>query len=277
MYIHFAFSSLKDNPNDQLKNLIDLILDNRRLKFGENLEFIPVFNPSLIPRANGRKVVRIPLKSYEETENGVVFDVFKDNSNISKFPFNYMPWEIRIICFIKTILVELKNSKHCNEYGKIGLVFNEDFLLNNGLKEVYYYTEESLFNDPLIKEWNFNFSQKPRQSFTKEEKERKKILEKEILTYRKPAILFKGFSDSHVLVIKKRNTHLRSAYPRYSIGYNFQSENEWRIVANDNQEYLDFSESDLVRILVPDESIKNILVKYFENKWSNKPEVLVLE
>ena len=48
MHIHFAFSSLKKNPEEQICNLIDLILEKRRLKFNKNPEFIPIINAEFI-------------------------------------------------------------------------------------------------------------------------------------------------------------------------------------------------------------------------------------
>lgn len=44
MFIHFAFSSIKEDTELQTCKLIVLILDERRLLFGKNPEFIPVIN-----------------------------------------------------------------------------------------------------------------------------------------------------------------------------------------------------------------------------------------
>ena len=75
MFIHFAFSSLKDDPDKQLTAVISNILETKRLKYGVNPEFIPGFQPHLHPKFKGQEVAHIPLESFKPSKDGAVADL----------------------------------------------------------------------------------------------------------------------------------------------------------------------------------------------------------
>lgn len=275
MLIHFAFARLKDNPDEQIDALINKILNKKRLKFSRNPEFIPVFKPHIHPRFKGQEVHHIALESFKDAKKGA-----KANLNDLKFikhesDIHFLSNEVRMICFIKIAFKQAKNSPHSQEYGKLGLVFDEKFLKRNGIKPVQYYKEESLYNNSLVLEWNLKYAYRP--NLSPKEIKNKEALGAKILAYRKPSILFKSFIESRMLAIKRTisETKLKiiDAYERYPIGYNFQTEKEWRIVSNDSS-YLEFSENELYMIIVPNLRSKLSLKEYFKSDWKIKPEIL---
>jgi len=278
MFIHFALASLKDDFKAQIDGLIQLILEKRRLLFRENSEFITVFQPHIHSkfknsRFRGKQVIHIPLEYFQQCGNALITSIDEDIHLDPKYDLHFLKENIKMICFINICLTQLKKSPHSKEYGRLGLVFEDNYLRKNGIKQVRYYTEESLFTDPLVVKWNEEFAYRP--NLTPEELARKKELEIQILVYRKPATLFESFSESRMLAIEKSGLSIKDVYDRYSIGYNFQTENEWRIVSLCDEEFLWFEESDLRLVIVPDSISKKRLGKYFSTRWSSTPEIVV--
>jgi len=274
MFIHFAFSGLKDNIDVQIHALLDHILNEKRLKYGINPEFIPVFRQHIHPKFTDKKVVDITLESFKETSNGAMVNLTNLKTLKYKSDIHYLRQDVKMICFTKIAFNKLENYPHSQTYGKLGIVLNENFLRKKEITPVQYYSEESLFKDSLINKWNLDFAYKP--NLSQEELRYKKDLEIQILAFRKPSKLFKTFSESRRLAIEKTefgvDIRIEDAYERYPIGYNFQNEIEWRIVSLD-EEYLEFSEDNLDLVMVPNEQSKFILLKYFESEWNKAPEV----
>lgn len=277
MLIHFAFSSLKDDPNRQLSAVVDNILEHRRLKYNNNPEFIPVFQPHLHPRFRGKEVVHIPLESFTSSAEGAIANSDKLTVFNPQSDLYYLPYEVRMLCFIKISLAQLSKSPHSLRYGRFGIVPSDKFLKKNGVLPVNYYDEKSLFSDPLVVTWNLKFGYKP--SLSPGETMEKKEIEKKILAFRKPASLFKSSRESRQLAVSRAadgSTDLRivDVYDRYPSGYDFRTEKEWRI-ASSTEDFLLFTEDELFMVVVPDEKSKADMEHYFNKKWRTSPRVEV--
>jgi hypothetical protein len=115
-----------------------------------------------------------------------------DDSDIT-----YLPVLVPMICFTKVSFNKLRHSPHQGEY-----------------------SEDSLWNDPLIRQWNNYHLQKCPQ--------KARLLEKEILMYRKPATYFRSFANQTTMKISTdlegmKLEHCRK-YDRYRIDYDFRAE-----------------------------------------------------
>jgi hypothetical protein len=266
MLIHFAFGSLgkAGKIEEQTKKVIELIFLEKKLLVSKNKEFIPAY-----PRKSEKL---LPTKMFKVTGKGeasVTFHPKEDPTWYEKLPddtrIHYLPVDIPMICFIKIAFTQLKNSTHCNEYGKFGLVFTNDFLKKKGVKPVFYYTEESLWNDELIRRWNSGGLSKTR----------KVELEREIVSYRKPATLFSTFKESVTMKMTTYTNCLKLeylTYDRYNDNYDFRKENEYRITFEKDTD-LYFEEKDLFIVIVPNVKAKGEVESFFRNSWSESPNV----
>ncbi len=271
MYIHFAFGSLgkQDEVEEQTKRVIELILKEKRLLVSKCKEFIPAFP------MKGAK--RIPPEMFQVTDEGVASATFypkEDPDWFRKLPDNttihYLPMDVSMICLIKTSFNQLRTSTNSMEYGKFGLVFTERFLKTKGMRPVFYYAEKSLWTDELIKRWN--------QSHKNLSHKDKTDLEKEIVSYRKPATLFPSFKESVTMKLTKATagtTLEYLTYDRYPDGYDFTKENEHRIVFDKGVDYLYFGKSDLVMVITPDLEAKKTIEIFLNENWRDKPKVEV--
>jgi len=271
MFIHFAFSSLgkQGNTEEQTQRVIELILQEKRLLVSKCKEFIPIYP------TKGAK--RIPPEMFKVTGDGEVSATFhpkEDPDWFSKLPDNtriyYLPMDVPMICFIKIPFNQLKSLTHCAEYGKLGLVLTDSFLKSKGIRPVSYYTESSLWNDELIRKWN---SEQDRMS-----KKGRLDLEREILSYHKPATLFSTFKESVGMRIGRdsQGTILKYfTYDRYPDNYDFTKEKEHRIVFNEGVEYLYFHEGDLFMVIAPDLKSKGEVESFLKRSWSSLPKVEV--
>ena len=162
MLIHFAFGTLgkQGKLEEQTETIIHYILKEKRLKASKCKEFIPALPTS------GAK--RIPPDMFKATDDGAAATFYpqKDPQWLEKLPddttIHYLPVDVPMISFIKISFNQLKHSTHSNEYGKFGIVLTDSFLKANGIRPIYYYTEESLWNDLLIKKWN-HYAEDPRK------------------------------------------------------------------------------------------------------------------
>lgn len=272
MLIHFAFGSLgkEGKTEEQTEQVIELILREKRLLVSKCKEFIPVY-----PKKGAK---RIPPEMFKVTGDGEVSATFypkEDPDWFSKLPdhtaIHYLPTDVPMICFMKMSLSQLRTSTHYAEYGKFGLVFTDSFLKNKGIRPVFYYSESSLWNDELIRRWNYEEN--------KMSKKDKTNLEREILSYRKPAILFSTFKESVTMKLTRASegTVLEYlTYDRYPDGYDFTKEKEHRIVFDEAVDYLYFDESDLFMVIVPDLDSKEKVESFFKQNWSKHPKVGVV-
>lgn len=271
MFIHFAFGSLgkQGKTEEQTKQVVDLILREKRLLVSKCKEFIPAY-----PKKGSK---RIPTKMFKVTGEGeasVTFYPKEDPHWFDKLPDNtsihYLPINIPMICFTKISFNQLNNSAHSSEYGKFGLAFSDDFLKKEGMRQVFYYTETSLWDDELIRKWNYHENEMSKADKTN--------LEKEIVSYRKPATLFPTFKESVIMKLTSQSegtTIEYLTYDRYPENYNFEKENEYRIVFDEGVDYLLFEESNLFMIIVPDVKSKEEVKVFLKKNWTSQPIVKI--
>ena len=266
MFIHFAFGALgkRGKIREQTKAVIDRILREKRLKAHKCKEFIPIF-----PNPNSTPIPLKPFKAVEGRTDLVAAEI--DRNRLADIDsIRYLPVDVPMICFIKTTFNQLRDSKLAIEYGKMGIVLANDFLKVKGIRCVHYYTEESLYRDPLILKWNHD-SANGRLSEAQQ-------LQKEITAYRKPARLFPSFEKSVTHIIHFGSGQPRTdyfTYDRYAELYDFTKENEYRIVPDEGIEYLYFREGDVYMIITPDLEAKKAIETFLNQNWREKPKVEV--
>ena len=266
MFIHFAFGTLGKQGKiiEQTEQVLQCILKEKRLKAFECTEFIPEYHE---PGS-----VRIPMEGFRlkgEESAGTptpprLEELAKDTSTY------YLQRNVPMICFVQINFSQLKQSSHSREYGKFGIVLNNQFLRASGIRPVTYYTEESVLDDPLIRKWNYELKSLP--------PDKRMDCEKEILTYRKPATYFPAFKKSVILKLTSSPSGSEISYikyDRYPEGYDFTKENEYRIVLNDGQEYLNFSDRDLFMVITPNLESKHTVESFSKSNWPYQPRVEV--
>lgn len=269
MFIHFAFGSLgkQGKLDEQTEAIIQYILKEKRLKVSKCKEFIPVF-----PTPGAK---RIPADMFKATDYGAAatFHPQQDPEWFKKLPddttIHYLPVDVPMICFIKVSLSQLKNSTHSHEYGRFGIVLTDNFLKANRIRPVYYYTEESLWSDRIIRKWN---------SGKDLDKREKSQLEKEIVSFRKPASLFPSFRESVTMKITRASSGTKIeylTYDRYKEGYDFRKENEYRIIFDEGADYLYFEEKHLFMVITPDTEVQHRIQNFFSQNWKEKPQVTI--
>ena len=64
-------------------------------------------------------------------------------------------------------------------------------------------------------------------------------------------------------------------YDRYRIDYDFRAEREFRIAFEEGIDYLRFTESDLLMLIVPDLDSKAQMEEYFSKQWKRSPLINV--
>lgn len=264
MYIHFAFSTIKNDFDAQLQEVTSKILDSKRLKISRNPEFIPIWN-------NRNGLLLNPEKFILQGSN-IQIEVNQSNLLCPVEKLAYLPIDVPMICFIKlNNLSELVNHPHIDFYGKFGLIFSDAFLQSKKITPVIYYSEESILMDQLVFEFNDKTN---RNIITPKENN---CYQKKIASFRKPAILTKSFYDDASRMVCVENGKLSTwIYDRYPIGYDFRNEKENRIEFNEKDEFMGFEEDDLFAIICPNVYIKNQLINYFTSKWLKPPELYVL-
>jgi hypothetical protein len=268
MLIHFAFGTLGKQGEilEQTQAVIDCILKEKRLKANKCEEFIPIF-----PDPRSKPIPIKPFKPVEGRTDLVVAEV--DKERIVDTPsIRYLPEDVPMICFIKIPFSRLKNSMLHKEYGKLGIVLTNNFLRTRGIKPVHYYTEESLYTDSLILKWNYDW---PNKKISADEAGQ---LQKEITAYRKPATLFPNFGKCVTHIIQFGSGKPQTSYftyNRYAAGYDFTKENEYRIVFDEGNGYLNFKENDIHMIIVPNLEAQKTIETFLNENWRTKPNVTV--
>jgi len=269
MLIHFAFGALgkQGKIEEQTEQVIELILNNKRLKVSKCTEFIPEF-----PKPGS---IRIPMDKFHLESNGagsqLVYDLdLKKPQQPNEDSIYFLQRDVPMICFIKIAFNQLQTSDHWKEYGKFGIVLTDKFLGSRGITPVKYYTEESLWSDPLIRKWNFELkSLSPG---------RREGCEKEILTYRKPAKMFPAFKNSVMAKVTSApsgGTLEFLRYNEYPEGYDFRKENEYRIAFEEGVEYLYFNEDDLFMVITPELKAKDRVESFLKHNWTQQAQVKI--
>ena len=267
--IHFAFGSLGKQglTTEQTEKFINLVLKEKRLQVSKCVEFIPV-----LP-IKGDK--RIPIEMFKSTGEAYVSATFyprQDPNWLEKLPddtkISYLPVDVSMICFIRITFNQLGTSGHHREYGKLGLILTTDFLTSHGAKPVSYYSEKSVWQDVAVKKWNYEL-----HSLSKQERLE---LENEIVSYRKPAVLLPSFKEKRMKLTGTTQgvaLEFHPKYERYPIGYDFERENEVRIVFLNEEQYLYFEERDLYMIIAPDPQAKRTIESFLYQYYTKRPAV----
>lgn len=111
-------------------------------------------------------------------------------------------------------------------------------------------------------------------------KRQKSELEKEIVSFRKPASLFPTFRESVITKITRDSDGVKVeylTYDRYPEGYDFRKENEYRIVFDESVDYLCFEEKDLFIVITPDTKSQCRIHDFFSRNWKEKPRVTIYQ
>ena len=221
-----------------------------------------------------KEVGQIALENFKPTKDGVKVSLDELRFIKPESDIHFLPSEVSMLCFIKSPLKKMARSPHSLQYGRFGIVLTDDFLNRKRIKAVQYYEELSLFTDPLVTKWNIKFAYKP--NLNSAERREKHDLQTQILAFRKPATLFESFRESRLLAIKnvvgQVDMEIIDAYDRYSIGYDFREEKEWRIVSH-SEDFLSFSENEFFMVIVPDAGCKSALQNYFDENWKKIPQI----
>lgn len=270
MFIHFAFSQLGKQGKiiEQTEQVITTILTEMRLVARNCTEFLPTFPipGEPIPLRRPAKIVKDnkgrPTVWFRTGDQG------KDKQpNLAEIKF--LPKDVPMICFINISLNNLNASPHSEEYGKFGLVLNNEFLKSNGLRPVSYYSEESLWHDPEVIAWN-------NAAWANERNQ--KAMQDKILAYRKPAKYFQAFAHLTTIMIARTTDEITAShykYDRYPVGYDFREEHEHRIVFQAENDHLQFKENDVYMIIVPNLEAKKQIFSSLKDKWMRMPLIEV--
>ena len=260
MFIHFTFSELakQGQIEEQANCVIEKILKEKRLKASECPEFVPLF-----PDTRG---VRITYGEPRVSGDTVVLPI---TNEVPERNITYLPCDVKMLCFIKTSFSQLSTSPHSQQYGKFGIALTDNFLRGKGIKPVEYYSEKSVWTNPLIKKWNY-------YARNHLYPEKHKELQDEIVNYRKPATLFPSFRKLTTIQINRTADELtarRYTYNRYPEGYDFRKEKEWRIIFNKGKDYLYFDEGDLFMVITPDSKVKRKIETFLSQNWNKQPRI----
>ncbi len=270
MFIHFAFGTLgkQGKLEEQIEATIQCILKEKMIKVFKCTEFIPEF-----PEPGSIRIPLDKMRFVSNESNAQSVDDLAQKKN-HELPDNesiyFLQRDVPMISFIKIAFNRLRTSNHWEEYGKMGIVLADRFLRSKGIRPVKYYTEESLWNDPLIRKWNYELKSLP--------PDKREDCEKEILTYRKPSTLFPTFKNSvmaKITVAPSGGTVDLIKYNRYEEGYDFTKEHEYRIVFDEGVDYLYFEEKDLFMVITPDIKAQRRIQDFFNRNWKEEPQVTI--
>lgn len=286
MLIHFAFGAKKDHPEEQANLAIQYILKEKRLKFSlDCYEFLPVLHypgEGYVPKQD--------KTHFDESQNQLIFPPIltsglqhsPDWIPITTRMVRYIPEKIPMICFINIPFNKLKATSHHENYGKFGIVFNNNFIKQYAPKPVHYYDESQLFCDCKILKWNELSKLNSKGMLTSEQQREYENLKKEILLYRKPATLWPSFGESKVFNINRTDLQLPAKmtlwqYDRYCQNYNFTKEHEWRISRENDtdNEFLYFREEDIFAIIVPNKKIEELVQEFLIRHYKNHPKIML--
>ncbi len=270
MFVHFAFGQLgkQGKTEEQTKQVIELILENKSLKVCPCTEFIPRFPEPGSIRIPSDKIRFVSKGSQSQSVNDSQQrekDALPDNDSIY-----FLQRDVPMISFIRIARNKLRTCNHWKEYGKFGIVLTDRFLKSRCIRLVKYYTEESLWNDPWIRKWNYELKSLPA--------DKREKCEKEILAYRKPSTMFSTFKNSvmaKITVTSTGGTVDLIKYNRYPKGYDFTKEQEHRIIFDEGVDYLYFDESDLFMVITPNSECKDRVESFLKQNWSRQPRVEV--
>lgn len=259
---HFAFGSLHraGNLEEQTDSFVNKILLPRVLKAFSCPEFLPIIN-------NPTARWAIPDSVRQEEGGAIEFERW-----VQSPPVSLLPCDVWMISFCDIPLNKLRTWSPSSHYGKLGIVFTNEFKARHRIKSVQYYELLGLKNDRVARAFNDAVNQ-----YNNEERER---LSSILLGYRKPAILWREFEELFgVLMVTAGNcgkTEIEKlTYSRYETGYAFCEEREARWVTSEGNSYLSFEEKDVFRVIVPDSTVGEEIKSALMSSWTRAPEVMI--
>jgi hypothetical protein len=259
--MHFAFGSLhrEGKIKEQLEQFVEKILLPKTLRSFICPEFVPIINS---PNAKWGD----PDSAFQTEDGGVSFSKW-----VKSPPVGLLPCDVPMISFVDIPYKKMKTWEPSEHYGKLGLSFKNGFKISNNVKKVSYYALPALEKDPLVVKLN--------KAINESDENTKNDLWKQVLHYRKPSILWEEFNglfaplrisnDPSGVDIKK------ITYSRYDVGYKFESEQESRIVTENEGDLIRFSTDDILSVIVPDESSKNYLRNLPDIDWLKSVDIKV--
>lgn len=259
---HFAFGRLHREGyfSKQVDEFFEKILLPKKLKASPCIEFMPVLHSTSAYTGDPN--------SLRVVDGGITFDKWE-----LALPVGLLPNDVHMVSFVDIALKKLRTWAPSEHYGKLGLVFTDNFKAQRNVFRVYYYPDFiSLAHDPKVIQ--LDAAIKRQDHLVIEE------LARDIIHRRKPAKLWPEinnvFAATKVAVDEAgRTTFEKQTYSRYPEGYDFTIEREARLVTHQDGVFIDFSELDILKIIAPTEQIKSWLTTLLRESWQSVPEIIV--
>lgn len=259
--IHFGFGHYhrSSQHQEQVEAFLDYILIPKKLRASVCPEFMPIINKkgAMWGNPNSAEVV---------DGNGIKF-----NKWVSSPPVGLLPADVPMVSFVDLPINKLRNWVPSEHYGKLGVAFTNQFRSRYKIKKVYYYNYPELENDPMVIQLN--------RAISKGDEMERERLSKEVVRFRKPAFLWPEINNLFAVI--KMNTmpgggmsFEKLTYSRYQEGYDFRSEQEARLITPEDSMDVPFLESDILAIIVPNSSTKELIEAKLRKSWANIPKVL---
>lgn len=251
---HFAFGSLHraNNLKAQVDAFIENILIPKQLKAFSCPEFLPIINR---PGA----MLGVPDSAVVTEDGAMTF-----TSWVKSPPVGLLPCDVWMISFVDVPFKKLAKWVPSTHYGKLGIAFTDAFRRRNQIKNVRYYQLRGLEKDPLVARYN--------RAIVREVTFEADNISKILLGYRKPAVLWPEFEQLFAMIKFTAGPQgagiEKLTYSRYATGYKFHEEHEARWITADTNHSLPFSESDVLKIIVPNSEIGDIVNAALNAKWS---------
>lgn len=259
--IHLAFGShhRAGEIDQQVRAFVEHILLPRKLRSFVCPEFMPIIN-------NPNALVANPNSARAIGDSGITFDEW-----VPAPPIGLLPNDVWMVSFVNIPFNKLRDWKPSRHYGRLGLAFRDEFRRRNQVRRVNYYQYPDLAKDPLVIALNRAIS-----ANNAGERER---LSKLVVELRKPARLWREINDLFaVLKLTSRPTDgvaiEKLTYSRYEVGYDFEAEQESRLVTTEQHRDIAFAESEVLAIVVPDARVKAEIEYALIEHWEKMPTVV---
>ncbi len=259
--IHFVFGGLHraGDLNKQTESFIEYILIPQKLRASICPEFLPILNDPNARTADPNSVRVLD-------GGGITFDRYLPSK-----PVALLPVDVWMVSFADIPLKKMRHWKPASHYGKLGLVFTDEFRRRNKVGRVSYYHYPDLSIDPLVVSLNKAFEDK-----NEEERER---FSKLVTEFRKPAKLWPELNNEFAVLritcgINEETNTEKLTYSRYAEGYDFTIEQEARLVTTGKTREITFAEADILAIVVPNSKVGDSICEVLSRRWSRVPEII---
>lgn len=258
---HFAFGSLHraGNHTEQTASFLEHILLPKTLRSFVCPEFMPIIN-------NPNSLVANPDSARAIDGGGVTFGEW-----VPAPPVGLLPNDVWMISFVDRPLRKLRSWAPSKHYGKLGIAFTDKFRQRTSAQRVAYYQYPNLARDPLVIELN--------RAISKNDAKERERLARLVVERRKPAKLWPEINGLFaVLKLTAKENGLTAidklTYSRYEEGYDFEVEQEARIVTTEQNRDVPFSEAEVLSIIVPNVEIRSRIESELAHSWSKMPPII---